>query len=138
MLKLIGLKDNGYIYELKNADPNKVVPKYFGTYKLTYKLVNNKDIDIPITKLVDVDYNKINESNPTLTNEDDGRTYKIKIKSIDTVCKDWKSWSGAECKIIFEGVPESSAGRSRSSKKRPSARRRRSSKSRKTRTTRRK
>jgi hypothetical protein len=132
MLKLRGLKDNGYIYELKNADPANVVPKRFGTYKLTYKLVNNKDIDIPITELVDVDYNKINESNPTLTNEDDGRTYKIKIKSINTVCKDWKSSSGAECTIIFEGVPKSSGGRRRS-KKRPSARRRRSSKARKAR-----
>ena len=135
MLNLRGWNGTDYIYELIKADPKKVVPERFNTYKL----------DIPITKLVDVDdvdYYKINESNRTLTNKDNHKTYQIKIINIAERCKDWKSWRDAdECKIIFEGVPESEGGRSRSSKKRPSARRRRSSnahKSRKTRTTRRK
>jgi hypothetical protein len=136
MLNLRGWNGTDYIYELIQADPKNVVPKRVNTYKL----------DIPITKLVDVDdvdYNKINESNRTLTNVDnDKKTYQIKIINIPERCKDWISWRDAdECKISFEGVPESEGGRSRSSKKRPSARRRRSSnahKSRKTRTTRRK
>jgi hypothetical protein len=132
MLRLSGWNGTDYIYDLIEADPKEVVPKHFGTYKL----------DIPITELVDVDYNKINESNRTLTNEDNNKTYQIEIINIAKRCKDWNSSRDAgECKIIFKGVPESSAGRSRSSKKRPSARRlrRRSSKrkARKSRTTRR-
>ena len=105
---------------------------------LNEKRCNTYKLDIPITKLVDVDdveYNKINESNRTLTNDDNNdKTYQIKIINIAERCNGWNSSKDPnQCIIRFERVPESEGGRSRSSKKRPTAHRRRSSKARKAR-----
>lgn len=134
MLSLKGLYGKDHIYGVIQDDPKKVVPFIVTEYKL----------DTPITELVEVDRNKINESNHTLSDTFSNKKYEIKITSIADKCKGWKSSRDSnKCIIEFEGVRESQGGRSRSSKKRPTARRRRSSKarnarkSRKSRTTRR-